>query len=532
MCTEAVPAGGGEALATLRSVAGYLAGLDAASMSAEALGQYIRELIQANAVLTAALAPMLAAYDAKDGHLAEGQRSLRTWLVHMARVTRGQAAQYLAMRALPRDHQPLLAGLRARALTTSEALQLAKWTQAIPAEFRGPAEEILVAAARAGADLRALAQICAEIRSRTAPPDPDGNDPALDRALFLDTTLDGAGVIRGDLTPECAAMVQAVLDALSAPAGAGDLRTRPQRYHDALAEAMKRLLASSLLPARAGQPVKALVHVTFADLCELDVDSALQEAWIAGYRARWAAQRAAASVSTGDGGAWLEGDAARRVACDAMLIPVVTGDVDPGAVEDLIGLCVQYDRLRGHAAAEPGQDTAQAAAGAEDGTVIPAGPDHTPAAQDGRTGQVLAMLEHQILATVLQIVSGPGGVASFLRRNLLGKGLNGPSLPLDVGQTDDIPLHLRRLVALRDQTCQYPGGCSQPAASCEPHHVIHRQDGGHTSLAGLKDYCHWHHHVVLHQMGWQLTVYPDGTSQVKSPSGKIIRSHSPPPRPG
>jgi hypothetical protein len=40
----------------------------------------------------------------------------------------------------------------------------------------------------------------------------------------------------------------------------------------------------------------------------------------------------------------------------------------------------------------------------------------------------------------------------------LGKGLNGPSLPLDVGQTDDIPVHLRRLVALRDQTCQFPGG--------------------------------------------------------------------------
>ena len=142
------------------------------------------------------------------------------------------------------------------------------------------------------------------------------------------------------------------------------------------------------------------------------------------------------------------------------------------------------------------------------------------------------MLEHQILATVLQIVSGPGGVASFLRRNLLGKGLNGPSLPLDVGQTDDIPLHLRRLVALRDQTCQFPGGCDQPACGCEPHHVVHRADGGRTSLANLKDYCHWHHHVVLHQMGWQLTVFPDGTSEVRSPSGKIIRSHSPHPHPG
>ncbi len=133
--------------------------------------------------------------------------------------------------ALSRDHEPLLAGGGSAPGPSPNpvALQLARWTQAIPAEFRGQAEEILVAAARAGADLRALAQICAEIRSRTVPPDPDGDDPALDRALFLDTTLDGAGVLRGDLTPECAAMVQAVLDALSAPAGAGDLRTRPQR---------------------------------------------------------------------------------------------------------------------------------------------------------------------------------------------------------------------------------------------------------------------------------------------------------------
>jgi len=101
----------------------------------------------------------------------------------------------------------------------------------------------------------------------------------------------------------------------------------------------------------------------------------------------------------------------------------------------------------------------------------------------------LADMEQQILAKILQVVSGPGGAASFLRRHLLGKPLAGPSLPLDVGQTDDIPLHLRRLVALRDQTCQFPGGCDQPAASCEPHHVTHRADGGHTSLTNLKDYC-------------------------------------------
>ena len=504
MSTVMVPANAAEALGMLETAVGFLADMDAPGMSAEAMAECLRGMERADAVQAAARGRLLAAFDTKDGSVGDGQRTTRAWLVHTTRVTRGRAAEHKAVQALAQGHRPLLAGLReGDVITKSVALQLAKWTAAIPQEFREKAEQILVAAAQAGADLRALAAICAEIRSRTARPDPDDeNDEHLDRGLSLDTTIDGAGVVHGDLTPGCAAMVRAVLDALAVPDGASDLRTHPQRYHDALEEAMRRLLSSGLLPKRAGRPVKALVHIYFAELREMDQDSVLQDKWIAEYRARWAAHRAAASVGTGDGGAWLEGDAARAMACDAMLVPVVTGDIDPGAVEDLIDLCARYQRIR----------------------IGTAGPAGVPGGA--------ADLEHQILGKILQVVSGPGGVASFLRRNLLGKGLDGPSLPLDVGQTDDIPVHLRRLVSLRDQRCQYPGGCDQPAAACEPHHVQHRADGGRTSLANLKDYCYWHHHVVLHELGWQLTVHPDGTSQVTSPDGKIIRSHSPPPRPG
>jgi hypothetical protein len=235
-----------------------------------------------------------------------------------------------------------------------------------------------------------------------------------------------------------------------------------------------------------------------------------------------------------------------------MIIPVVTADIDPGAVEDLIALCVRFHQLRAAAPADPDaragtgtpdpQDTPDGA-GAQDRTRTPDATAPIPAGLTGTTARhaevtatvadALAEMEQQILGKILQVVSGPGGAASFLRRHLLGKPLAGPSLPLDVGQTDDIPVHLRRLVALRDQHCQYPGGCDQPASGCEPHHVQHRSDGGHTSLTNLKDYCWWHHHVVLHELGWTLTVHPDGTSQVTSPDGKTtIHSHSPPPRPG
>jgi hypothetical protein len=550
MSMMTVPAGEADELDLLQTLMGSLASTDPTQLPEAEVARRLRILEQVDAMGAAVRGGLLAAFSAQDGCVADGQRTTRTWLVHCTRVTKGQAGEHQAVEKVARDHPALHAALaEGWVVSKSTALQLARWTRAIPEEYRHEAEEILVTAARAGADLRALAAICAEIRYRTASPDPDDEqDRHLDRGLSFDTTFEGAGVLHADLTPECAAMVQAVLDALSAPAGGGDLRTRPQRYHDALEEAMRRLLASGLLPKRAGQPVKALVHIYFAELREMDPGSALQDKWIAEYRAQWAAHRAAASVTTGDGGAWLEGEAARAIACDAMIVPVVTGDIDVGAVEDLILLCVRYHRLRTQGGPDIPDDTGapdrtdshacsdpQDAADDNGTTIIPAGLIGTAARQVQQAAVVadtLAELEHQILGKILQVLSGPGGAASFLRRNLLGKGLNGPSLPLDVGQTDDIPVHLRRLVALRDQTCRYPGGCDQPASGCEPHHVVHRTDGGRTSLTNLKDYCWWHHHVVLHQLGWTLTAHPDGTSQVTSPAGKTIRSHSPPPRPG
>lgn len=193
---------------------------------------------QTDAVQAAARGQVLAVFDAQRGSVADGQPTTRTWLVNVTRVTKGQAAEYRALQGLAERHRPLYAGLaESDLITKSEALQLAKWTARIPEEYRAQAEEIVISAARAGADLRALAAIIVEILARLAPPDPDS--PEVDRRVFLETTLDGAGVLRGDLTPECAAMVQAVLDALSAPRPAGDLRTRPERYHDALEEAMR-----------------------------------------------------------------------------------------------------------------------------------------------------------------------------------------------------------------------------------------------------------------------------------------------------
>jgi hypothetical protein len=64
------------------------------------------------------------------------------------------------------------------------------------------------------------------------PDDPD--DGFAERSIQLGTTFGGAAVLRGDLTPECAAAVRAVLEALGKKTGPEDDRTEQKRFHDAL----------------------------------------------------------------------------------------------------------------------------------------------------------------------------------------------------------------------------------------------------------------------------------------------------------
>jgi hypothetical protein len=111
-------------------------------------------------------------------------------------------------------------------LSATDATAMAAETQA---QCQQTADAILLTAARAGADMRDLAGLAGEIYARSLPEDADGDqDEAFeDRSVKLETTFDGAGVLSGDLPPECATVVGAVLDALSAPAGAEDDAARP-----------------------------------------------------------------------------------------------------------------------------------------------------------------------------------------------------------------------------------------------------------------------------------------------------------------
>ena len=499
----------------------FAACADAAAMPDAVKAECLHDYERAAAMLTAGRAWILGSFTAEQGYSADAEYSAGVWLRHRTKVTKTAARGHVAWSRRATAHPAVLAALaEGTVLSESVGRAVCCWTDRLPADCREAADQILVAAARAGADEWDLAGLAAEIYARSRPTDDGPDDRFGDRDVRLETTYDGAGVIAGDLTPECAAVVGAVLDALSAPLGAQDTRTHGQRYHDALQEAMRRLAASDLLPERAGQPVKALVHVTLAELLALDGDSALQGEWITAARARWAAARAAASVGGSDGGAWLDSDAARGLTCDAMLVPVVTGDVDPGVLEDLVRLCMT---LGGHHGPGPA-----GAAEAESQAGRPCCEGMPPL-----TAHAREMLERQIIGKAVDLVSGPGGLASFLRRQLLGARLAGPSLPLDIGYSDTIPAGIRTAVVLRDRHCQWTGGCTQPASACEVHHVRHKADGGPTSVRDCILLCTFHHQVVIHRWGWTLVLHPDGTTTAwNRDKTKVLRSHSPPARPG
>jgi hypothetical protein len=202
---------------------------------------------------------------------------------------------------------------------------------------------------------------------------------------------------------------------------------------------MRRLAPSDLLPERVGQPVRAWVHVSLAELRAMDDGSVLETRWVTEMRIRWAARRAEAADGAGsDGGAWLDGAAARAI-----------------------------------------------------------------------------------------------GLASFLRTSQLGARLAGPNLPLDIGYSATIPAGIRNAVILRDRHCRWAGGCHQPAAACEVHHVKHKANGGKTSTKDCVLLCWFHYQVVIHRWGWTLVLNPDGTTTAWNPAApKPCTATDHPPAPG
>ncbi len=148
------------------------------------------------------------------------------------------------------------------------------------------------------------------------------------------------------------------------------------------------------------------------------------------------------------------------------------------------------------------------------------------AAQDaGIAGRAARQLT---IAEATRLLSGPGGLAGWLRTSQLTGPGGSVSLPLDIGRaTQTIPAHLRRAVIRRDQRCRFPG-CDRRPIYCDVHHLIARADGGPTSLDNCVLVCVFHHLTAIHRWGWTLVLNPDGTTTATARGGgRVLHSHPP-----
>jgi hypothetical protein len=498
MCdSEGQPASVTDALGMLDRALGYLATADTAALPTAVQADALLALAKAEAKHTAARSRVLAAFAAQGGYEDDGHGSARTWLRWRARVTRGAAAGAIGWMRRLTAHPVIGTALAAGELSESWARQICEWTDRLPQARRGDADEILAGAARGGADLSGLAGLAQEMYERSHPDGPD--DMFDERYLRLGITFRGAGRAEGDLTPQCAAVLDAVLEKLGKKAGPEDTRTAAQRRHDALEDACTRLIASGMLPD--GRPDRAYLHITLAQLRNAPGASDVEAAW--------ATARAAQP-------GWLTGIEAEAAACDATVIPLVTGHVDGAALDRFTAA---------YLGARSGRDGCGCTCG---GCTCPARRPLSP--------QTLDRLRATMLRLAADVLSGPGGLASWLRRSQLagapGGGTSLPlsiPLPLDTGEAEPtIPAHLRRAVTTRHIHCAFPG-CAVPAAGCHIHHLVPRARGGPTALGNLVPLCAFHHLTAIHRWGWTLTLCADGSTTATSPNrARILRDHGPP----
>jgi hypothetical protein len=521
-----------DAIAAVLGGLGTLTQLPAADLPAAGQADCLRALERAESMLITARSAVLAAFTASKAYQDDGQYSPKTWLVAQTRVTRAAAGGAVSWMRRMADHPAVAGELAAGDVSRSWARYLCDWTDRLPAASRDAADRILLAAQADGATLADLAALAEEMFRRCAPPDGDGRGDPSSRGVLLDTHFRGAGKLDGDLTPRCTAALSAILESLGKKQGPEDHRTLVQRNHDALEELCRRQIAAGGLPDRAGQPTQIQLHMTLDELMRLTGTGT-----------------GTGTGTTGTG----TGTAGPGAACDATIVPVVTGRVDPVLLDQLAAQLLD----RGAAAtrhgagptgcqpavpgvpavpALPGVPGVPAAPAAPAAPAVPAAPaapaasaapslnGSSPVAPDARRAA-----RDLVLAQAVRLLSGPGGLAAALRAGVPYLPAAAASLPLDIGKpTDTIPPHLRRAVIVRDRTCRFPG-CQQPPAACDVHHVVWRAWGGRTRLVNLVLLCRFHHLIAIHQWGWTITLHSDATVTAVSPDGRrTLHGHSPP----
>ncbi|MDT5018939.1 MAG: hypothetical protein QOD39_5099, partial [Mycobacterium sp.] len=296
----------GSGLALVATGIDAVAAVDPRQLSAETQLDEVEELLTARHRLDALIASRVAAIDDTGATVPVTGRLTTGWLVEELRLSPGETARIRrAGRVLPcapilaaawasghicGEHVLVIAGVlrhirndELRTLVEDALVDLAKDTP--PHVVAGKVDEILL---RLGVEKNSA----------------DAHDRRFgQRGVGIDENFGGTGSLNGTLTPEVRAKVQLALSTAGTKTGPEDDRTTRQRWHDALGDLAEFYLTHAELPAVNGERPRIVVT--------LDLDTLLGK-----LTNTWA---------TLDSGIPITPATARRIACDADLIPATLG---------------------------------------------------------------------------------------------------------------------------------------------------------------------------------------------------------------
>ena len=253
--------------------------------------------------------------DARDVLTADGATSSAAFLRGRLRMSPGEASSCAkTARAVRTVAAATGAACAAGEVTGAQAAVIARAVGELPGPVQAAAEATLLAQA-AIYDPVILGRLARRIAVHVDPDAGEAADAAAveraeDRAaarvgLTLSPDGDGGSWLRGRLDAEGAAVVRAALDPLAAPrpssADGPDPRPPSRRRAEALVEICRRVLAGGELPAAGGHRPQVVVTVPLATLTHAMGAGMLED------------------------GTPISAAAARRLACDAQILPAVLG---------------------------------------------------------------------------------------------------------------------------------------------------------------------------------------------------------------
>lgn len=292
------------ALADAARALGDLAALDPSASSDAALVEATEALLALESRLRFVQARWLRALDVRDATVAECGRATRSWLIEEQRLGPAEATRRMAL-ARRLDSAPAVAAVfGAGDVTADHASVVCDALDAVgDDQLRPVVESALVDLARVEPPFvvaRALDQVLAMLGVES---DADAAYARRheQRHVSLVSTFGGTGSLAGTLTPEGYEVLRVALDAASAAADPDDERTSAQRRHDGLVDIARHYVQNADVPDVAGERPRVVVTMS---LDTLRGDGG------------WAAVESGVAVAP---------NVARRLACDAEVIPAVLG---------------------------------------------------------------------------------------------------------------------------------------------------------------------------------------------------------------